>query len=67
MVRLHVFVLNCILHATCYHNQYVYSIFVCTNTCDSPLPALAQQAFSHSLSLGYLYLPLNVMSPVKLH
>jgi hypothetical protein len=62
-VRLHVFVLNVLLNVTCSH--YLYSVFVCTNTWDSPLLCrctASVRQHCHSPSLAYHHVPLNVAS-----
>jgi hypothetical protein len=40
--RLRMFVLNSSLNVVCSHYQYAYSVLVCTNMRDSPLPVYAQ-------------------------
>jgi hypothetical protein len=63
--RLHMFVLNCLLNIT--RSQYRYSVFLCTNTRDSPLlchcPASVQQKY-HLPPLAYLHMSLNIVSPI---
>jgi hypothetical protein len=64
-IRLHMFVLNFLLNVTC--SQYRCSVFVCTNTRDSPLlchRSASVRQHCHSPSLAYLHVPLNIASPI---